>query len=401
MRLNQKKILLGVTGSIAAYKTPELVRLLIKEGATVQVVMTSASKDFVSPLALSTVSTNQVLSDFTVPDKTEWVNHVKLGLWADLFLVVPASANTIAKFSNGLCDNLLSAVYLSARCPVMIAPAMDVDMYHHPATQNNIQQLQKYGNMIIGPEKGELASGLNGDGRMTNPDEILSYIIRYFEKGEELKGKRALVTAGPTFEAIDPVRFIGNHSSGKMGIALAKELADRGALVTLITGPKVQKVMYPKVRQVEIVSADDMHKACVKEFPGKDITIMTAAVADFTPAVKSDKKIKKGTSIPVIELKHTVDVLSELGKMKKKKQTLVGFALETNDEIENAKKKLKNKNLDFIVLNSMNDKGATFNSELNKITIIDLKENITPYELKTKEKVAVDIIDRINSVKHD
>lgn len=395
MRLTGKKILLGVTGSIAAYKSAELIRFLIKEGASVKVVMTPCSHDFITPLTLSTLSKNPVLTEFKNENGGTWNNHVELGLWADLILVAPASANTLAKFSNGICDNLLCAVFLSARCPVYIAPAMDLDMFRHPSTKNNIDKLISYGNKLIGPDSGELASGLSGTGRMIEPEEIVHYIIKEFSTEKSFSKKKILITAGPTQEAIDPVRFISNHSSGKMGYALAEEIAKRGGDVTLISGPGVLKPLHYNIRHIKVVSADDMYKACMKDFDKSDITIMSAAVADYTPAIKATNKIKKSEAVPFVELIPTVDILSEMGKRKKKNQLLVGFALETNDERTNAEKKLKNKNLDFIVLNSTRDQGAGFNSDTNKITIIDKNNRVSEYKLKSKTEVAADIADKI------
>ena len=392
-----KKILLGVTGSIAAYKTPELVRQLIKSGAEVKVILTAAAADFVSPLALGTVSKNKVYQSFLGDDKSSWNNHVELGLWCDVLLVAPASANTIAKFSNGICDNLLTAVYLSCRSQVMLAPAMDVDMYKQFTTQNNISVLKKNNILFIGPDKGELASGLSGEGRMTEPEIIVEHVNNFLSNKLSLTGKKALVTAGPTFEAIDPVRFIGNHSSGKMGIAIANELSNRGAQVTLVTGPKVETgKINSQIKIAHVTSASDMLKACNKYFKQSHITVMSAAVADFTPTTVASNKIKKGNSTGInLELKPTTDILATLGAQKQKNQLLVGFALETNDEMENALKKLKNKNLDFIVLNSMQDKNATFNSDQNKITIIEKNKKATAIDLKPKEQVAADIVNKI------
>lgn len=398
MQLSGKKILFGVTGSIAAYKSAELIRLLIKGGATVKVVMTFSSYDFVSPLTLSTFSKNPVLTEFKNGKDGTWNNHVELGLWADLFLIAPASANTIAKFANGICDNLLTACYLSAKCPVYIAPAMDLDMFKHPSVKNNIEKLIFYGNKIIGPAEGELASGLSGEGRMTEPGEIVAYIIKECNTKQSLKKKKILVTAGPTQEAIDPVRFISNHSSGKMGLAIAEEIAARGGYVTLISGPGNLKPLHNNIRHIKIISADDMYHACMKEYGKSDITIMAAAVADFTPVVKANVKIKKDKVSPVIDLMPTVDILGEMGKLKKENQLLVGFALETNDERSNAEKKLKNKNLDFIVLNSMRDKGAGFNSDTNKITIIEKNSHVTEFDLKSKTETATDIVNKISQM---
>jgi phosphopantothenoylcysteine decarboxylase/phosphopantothenate--cysteine ligase len=400
MLLSGKKILLGVTGSIAAYKSAELIRLLIKEGATVKVVMTFCAHDFITPLTLSTLSKNPVLSEFKSETNNSWNNHVELGLWADLFLIAPASANTIAKFANGNCDNLLTACYLSAKCPVYVAPAMDLDMFKHPSTNNNLEKLVSYGNKIIGPAIGELASGLSGEGRMVEPGEIAAYIIKECSTMQSLKKKKILVTAGPTQEAIDPVRFISNYSSGKMGFAIAEEIAGRGGEVVLISGPGSLKPFHNNIRHIKIVSSDELYAACMKEYDKVDITIMAAAVADFTPAVKANTKIKKDKAVPVIELTPTIDILGEMGKRKKKNQLLVGFALETNNERENAKKKLKNKNLDFIVLNSMRDKGAGFNSDTNKITIIEKNNRTTGFQLKSKSETAVDIVNKIVELYH-
>ncbi len=392
-----KKILLGVTGSIAAYKTPELVRQLVKQGADVRVILTKAALDFVSPLALSTVSKNEVYTSFTDETKTSWVNHVDLGLWCDLLLVAPASANTIARFTTGVCDNLLTAVYLSCRSKVCLAPAMDVDMYAHFSTQNNIETLKKNGVIFIGPESGELASGLTGAGRMSEPETIVAFVENHFSAGKPLSGKKAVVTAGPTFEAIDPVRFIGNHSSGKMGIAIANELMNKGATVTLIAGPGVKtSALSSHIKVVNTVSADDMLKAAINQMPSTDIMIMAAAVADFTPKEVASQKIKKNKDAGLLlDLKPTTDIAKELGSIKKKNQLLVGFALETNDQFENAKKKLKNKNLDFIVLNSLDQTNNVFNSNNNKITIIDSNQTVTAFEMKPKTEVAADIVDKI------
>lgn len=395
MQLSGKKILLGVTGSIAAYKSADLIRLLIKEGATVKVVMTPCAHDFITALTLSTLSKNPVLTEFINDNGSIWNNHVELGLWADLFLIAPASANTLSKLANGNCDNLLTACYLSAKCPVYVAPAMDLDMFKHPSTKKNLESLVSYGNKIIGPASGELASGLSGEGRMTEPEEIVTYIIKECNNKQSLKKKKILITAGPTQEAIDPVRFISNHSSGKMGFSIAEEIAGRGGEVTLISGPGNLKPVHNNIRHIKIISADDMYHACMKEYDKSDITIMAAAVADFSPTEKAGVKIKKDKADPVIELKPTVDILGEMGKRKKKNQLLVGFALETNDERANAEKKLKNKNLDFIVLNSIRDKGAGFNTDTNKITIIEKNNSATGFELKPKSEVAADIVNKI------
>jgi phosphopantothenoylcysteine decarboxylase/phosphopantothenate--cysteine ligase len=357
--------------------------------------MTSGAHDFITPLTFSTLSRNPVFTAFKNGIDGTWNNHVDLGLWADLFLIAPASANTISKFANGNCDNLLVACYLSAKCPVYIAPAMDLDMFKHASTKSNLEKVISYGNKIIGPANGELASGLSGEGRMTEPVEIVAYIIKECNNRQSLRKKKILITAGPTQEAIDPVRFISNHSSGKMGFAIAEEVANRGGEITLISGPGVLKPIHNKIRHIKVVSADEMYKACLREFGKSDITIMAAAVADFTPLAKAPVKIKKDKSASSIELKPTIDILAEMGKRKKKNQMLVGFALETNDELANAEKKLKNKNLDFIVLNSMRDKGAGFNSDTNKITIIEKNNRATGFDLKSKRETAVDIVNKI------
>jgi len=393
--LRGKKIILGISGSIAAYKSAILTRLLIKEGALVKVVMTQSAKDFITPLTLSTLSKNPVQTDFFREKDGSWNNHVELGLWADLFVIAPASANTIAKMANGICDNLLLATYLSARCPVYFAPAMDLDMLKHPSTKKNIATLKSFGNTIINPVSGELASGLHGEGRMAEPEEIIAFLNSELKKKAPLSGKTALVTAGPTYEAIDPVRFIGNHSSGKMGFALAEELAQQGADVTLISGPVNLTTQHANIKRVDVTSAVEMLLACKKYFSKSDITVMSAAVADYSPSERSAKKIKKQTGDLVINLKATTDILAELGKSKKKNQMLIGFALETNNEIENAKSKLKRKNLDFIVLNSLQDKGAGFKGDTNKITLIGRDNKTLKFELKDKRDVARDIVAKI------
>jgi len=389
--LEGKKILLGVCGSIASYKSATLVRLLVKAGANVKVIMSKDATHFITPLTLSTLSKNPVLVDYFTPATGEWNNHVELGLWADVMLIAPASANTIAKFANGICDNLLTACYLSAKCPVYFAPAMDLDMWKHASTQANINRLETYGNILIKPAYGELASGLIGEGRMSEPEEILNFLTQELKKKLPLAEKTALVTAGPTFEAIDPVRFIGNHSSGKMGFAIAEQLAALGARVTLIAGPSALSTQNPGIKRINVTSAEEMLNACTAYFPKSDITIMSAAVADYRPKIVADKKIKKNTGELDIELVKTVDILSELGKLKKPDQLLVGFALETHDEESNAVGKLHRKNLDFIVLNSLNDEGAGFKGDSNKITIIDKNLRKEEFALKTKLEVAKDI----------
>ncbi|HYV94054.1 MAG TPA: bifunctional phosphopantothenoylcysteine decarboxylase/phosphopantothenate--cysteine ligase CoaBC [Chitinophagales bacterium] len=399
--LSGKKILLGVTGSIAAYKSALLIRLLVKEGAEVKVLMTKSAMDFITPLTLSTLSKNKVLSDLVDDKETLWNNHVELGLWADVMIVAPASANTIAKFAHGICDNILSAVYLSARCPVCVAPAMDEDMWKHTATQQNISALQLFGNHIIQVESGELASGLTGEGRMAEPETILAFIKNLVEKKtssqkKRLKGKKAVVTAGPTHEAIDPVRFIGNHSSGKMGIAIAEKLADEGADVQLVLGPSSLAPKHASIKTTAVTSANEMFAATMKSFKKADIAVMSAAVADYTPENFSLEKIKKHNGKTLnLPLKQTPDILKALGKKKHNGQILVGFALETNDEMKHAKEKLRKKNLDFIVLNSLNDEGAGFQHDTNRITIIDRKKKIYPFELKSKQDVAKDIVEFI------
>ncbi|HNR20377.1 MAG TPA: bifunctional phosphopantothenoylcysteine decarboxylase/phosphopantothenate--cysteine ligase CoaBC [Bacteroidia bacterium] len=396
--LQGKKILLGVTGSIAAYKTPELVRQLVKKGALVKVIVTESATDFVSPLVLSVVSKNKVYTSFYSESKSVWNNHVELGLWADLFLIAPASANTVAKMSSGICDNLLLATYLSAKCPVAIAPAMDLDMYKHYATRRNISSLKESNVKVIGPDAGELASGLTGEGRMTEPVKIVAEMENYFSARNDFTGKKVLVTAGPTYEAIDPVRFIGNHSSGKMGIAIATEFAKRGAKVILVCGPGVSEVEESGISKLSVTSADDMFNAVQKHFGKTDIAVMAAAVADFTPIISASDKIKKDNGEELIlELKPTKDILLAIGKLKKKNQVLVGFALETNNELENAKKKLKNKNLDFIVLNSLNEKNKVFNSDFNQVTVINKNNRVIKFDTKTKTEVAKDIVDQVKN----
>ena len=392
MQLTNKKILLGVSGSIAAYKATFLVRLLIKQGAQVKVIMTNAAKDFVTPLSLSTLSKNDVLSDIAKDDS--WANHVALGRWADVMLIAPLSCNTLAKMATGLCDNLLMAVYLSATCPVIVAPAMDEDMWHHPTTKNNLQKLEVYHNKIIPVENGELASGLIGEGRMAEPEIIVKYLEDFFISKDELKGKIFLVTAGPTYEAIDPVRFIGNHSSGKMGIALAEELTKRGGDVTLVIGPSSEKIS-STIKVEKVTSAAEMYEACMVIFEKVDIAIMSAAVADYTPVAIANEKIKKKEEVFTIELTKTKDILKSLGEVKRKNQFLVGFALESTNEKAYALGKLKAKNADMMVLNSLKDKGAGFGINTNKITIFDKAENEYHFETKSKINVATDIVNTI------
>ena len=394
--LSGKNILLGVSAGIAAYKTASLVRLFIKAGAHVKVVMTPASKDFITPLTLSTLSKNPVHSSFTNEDDDNdvWNNHVELGLWADYFIIAPATANSMSKMANGTCDNLLLATYLSAKCPVYFAPAMDLDMYKHPSTLASFKKLKRFGNIMIPATSGELASGLVGEGRMAEPEDIVKFIEDDILNKLPLRGKKVLITAGPTYEAIDPVRFIGNHSSGKMGFEIAKASAGLGAQVILITGPTHQKAVHNLIQVIPVTSAQDMYDACHKYYETVDIAILSAAVADYKPKHVATQKIKKKDSTLSLELEKTKDILASLGEAKKD-QFLVGFALETNNELENAKGKLKRKNLNLIVLNSLNDKGAGFKAETNKVTLIDDKEQITQYQLKSKSEVAKDILNEI------
>lgn len=392
--LKGKKILIGITGSIAAYKIPLLVRLLKKEGAEVKVILTPTARHFVTPLTLSTLSNNPVLCEPFDKDTGEWNSHVDLGNWADLYLLAPVSANTLGKMANGLADNLLVATYLAAKCPVYLAPAMDLDMYKHPSTQRNVEILLSYNNKLIAPNEGELASGLCGAGRMEEPNKILEIIKQDLKKKAPLANKMALVTAGPTYEAIDPVRFIGNHSSGRMGFAIAEELSALGAEVTLVTGPTHLKTINQTIKRIDITSSSQMHQKCKENFAQSDITVMSAAVADYTPLDVHDRKLKKKAGNLTIELIPTVDILSELGKEKQNRQILVGFALETDNELANARKKLEKKNLDFIVLNSLKDAGAGFGTQTNKITIID-NNKTSNFELKNKEEVAKDIVNKI------
>lgn len=388
-----KKILLGITGSIAAYKAILIVRSLVSAGAEVKVILTPAAKDFVSPLTLSTLSRHPVLTDLFL--EQSWANHVMLGRWADIMLIAPLSCNTLAKMAHGHCDNLLLATWLSATCPVAVAPAMDEDMWHHPTTRQNLRQLEAAGVTVIPVQKGELASGLYGDGRMAEPTDILSFLDNRFFASRPLAGKKALVTAGPTHEAIDPVRFIGNHSSGKMGIAIAKELYRRGAEVTLVLGPVTAALPVPGVEVVHVVSAEEMYRACQDAFASADLAVMAAAVADYTPVVKADQKIKKKDGDLTIELKPTRDILKSLGGLKKPDQVLVGFALETTAEKENALRKLTEKNADLIVLNSLNDAGAGFGHDTNTITIFGREGSETRFDNKPKQEVARDIVDTI------
>lgn len=383
-----------MSGSIAAYKSALLVRLLVKEGAEVKVIMTEAAKDFITPLTLSTLSKNPVLSSFTKGDTGEWNNHVELGLWADAMIIAPASANTLAKCANGIADNLLIATYLSAKCTVFFAPAMDLDMYKHPSTIENLRKLTSYGNQIINAEFGELASGLVGEGRLAEPEQIVHELTRYFSKNPVFEGKKVLITAGPTQEPIDPVRFISNHSSGKMGFAIAEAFEMAGADVTLVSGPVA--IPSPKGVKVEKVqSAKQMFEATAKYFAESDIVVLSAAVADYTPLHVADKKIKKKEDVFNIELTKTTDIAATLGQQKKTGQIIVGFALETDNEFENAKGKLERKNFDFVVLNSLQDSGAGFRYDTNKIKIIDREGNVFDFDLKTKKEVAQDILETV------
>ncbi len=392
--LQGKHIVLGITGSIAAYKSCTLARLLIKAGTEVQVVMTPAAKEFITPLTLATLTKHAVVSEFFDRRDGSWHSHVDLGLWADAMLVAPATASTIAKFANGVADNMLVTTYLSMRAPVFVAPAMDLDMYAHPATQHNLETLTAYGNKIISPETGELASGLQGKGRMEEPERIVEFLDGYFKKSQQLLGKKILITAGPTYEKIDPVRFIGNYSSGKMGYALAEECAQRGAEVVLISGPVALSAKNPAIRVVSVESASQMYSAAVAEFSDCHSAILCAAVADFTPQISASSKIKREKGDMVLHLAPTKDIAAELGKLKRKEQHLVGFALETDNERSNAIHKLESKNLDFIVLNSLKDKGAGFAVDTNKISIIS-KTSVLEYPLKPKSEVAHDIIDEL------
>lgn len=388
------RILLGVSGSIAAYKSAILTRLLVKKGAEVQVLMTPSATDFISPLTLGTLSGRSVFTD--VSSESGWNNHVELGLWADALVIAPASANTIAKLANGLCDNILTACYLSARCPVFVAPAMDVDMWHHPSTQSNINKLREFGVNIIPVGFGELASGLVGDGRMAEPEEILAFLEAFFEKKKSLAGKTALVTAGPTFEPLDPVRFIGNHSTGKMGIAIAEELADRGAKVTLVLGPtNLRPAEKSGIDVIKVGSAQQMFEACDSLFEKMDIAVLAAAVADYRPAEVAPEKIKKKTDDFQLNLVKTVDIAATLGKKRRDGQVFAGFALETNDEVAHAQGKLERKNFDFIVLNSMRDAGAGFGHDTNKIAVFRRDGTNSTFGLKPKTEAAADIVDEI------
>ncbi|MFN8347907.1 MAG: bifunctional phosphopantothenoylcysteine decarboxylase/phosphopantothenate--cysteine ligase CoaBC [Spirosomataceae bacterium] len=390
--LERKKIIVGVTGSIAAYKSALLIRLLVKAGAEVQVIMTEAAKDFITPLTLATLSKRPVLSNFIKNETGEWNNHVELGLWADAVIIAPTTARTLSKCANGTCDDLLIAVYLSARCPIFFAPAMDVDMYLHGSTLENLQKLKGYGNFIIEAEHGELASGLVGNGRMAEPEHILTALQKHFSFLPILQNKHILITAGPTQEPIDPVRYISNHSTGKMGYALAQAFAFAGAKVTLVSGPVNQPIPDDSIHIISVRSAREMYEATAEVFDQAGVVILSAAVADYTPAHPADRKIKKKESHFAIELTKTVDIAATLGQQKRKGQIMVGFALETDNEFDNAVGKLKSKNLDLIVLNSLNDKGAGFAHDTNKITVIEADGTVHPFELKSKTEVARDIL---------
>ena len=395
--LNGKKILLGVTGSIAAYKSAVLIRELVKKGAEVKVIMTPLAKEFITPLTLATLSRNPILVDFFNPENGDWNSHVDLGLWADAYLIAPATANTIAKMAYGIADNLLLTTYLSSRAPVFIAPAMDLDMFAHATTQENIQKLKEKGCHLIYPASGFLASGLEGKGRMEEPENIAAVIDDFFTP-KPLNGKKILITAGPTYENIDPVRFIGNYSTGKMGFALAETCAAQGAEVTLVAGPVQLKTKHKNIRQIDVRSADEMYRQAVNYFPDADVAILCAAVADFKPKSPSDKKLKRGNDSLTVELVPNKDIAQALGKIKKPTQRLIGFALETNDEEQNAQRKMESKNLDFIVLNSLNDENAGFGYDTNKITILHRTGEKKSFELKSKENVAEDIVNEMNGI---
>lgn len=394
-----KKIVLGITGSIAAYKAAVLTRLLIKKGAEVQIVITPAGKEFITPITLSALTSKPVISEFFSQRDGTWHSHVDLGLWADAMLIAPATASTIGKMAHGIADNMLITTYLSMKAPVFVAPAMDLDMFAHPSTQHNLDILRSYGNHIIEPTAGELASHLVGKGRMEEPENIVAALESFFQKNSSMAGKKILITAGPTYEKIDPVRFIGNYSSGKMGYALAEECAARGAEVTLVSGPVNLSVNHPNINRIDVESAEQMYNACMSHYPTSDAGILCAAVADFTPECVADKKIKREKNDLTLNLKPTHDIAAALGKIKTGSQRLVGFALETNDETAHAQDKLKRKNFDFIVLNSLNDKGAGFRCDTNKITIID-RSKAEEYPLKTKKEVAADIINKLDSILH-
>ncbi|MDR0538812.1 MAG: bifunctional phosphopantothenoylcysteine decarboxylase/phosphopantothenate--cysteine ligase CoaBC [Tannerellaceae bacterium] len=395
MKLKDKRIILGITGSIAAYKAAILERALVKKGAEVQVIITSAGKEFITPLTLSTLSRRPVISEFFARNDGSWNSHVDLGLWADAMLIAPATASTIGKMANGIADNMLVTTYLSCRAQVFVAPAMDMDMYAHPAVQQNLDRLRSFGDIIIEPGTGELASQLTGKGRMEEPDVIIEKLEIFFAKQNELRTKKILVTAGPTFEKIDPVRFIGNYSSGKMGFSLAEECAQRGADVCLVTGPVALQTKHPRIRRIDVETADEMYEAAIAHFPQADAGILCAAVADYRPATVATEKIKKDSEPLPIQLTTNQDIAASLGSLKRKNQVLIGFALETNDGIVHATAKLKKKNFDFIVLNMLDEPGAGFRGDTNKIHIIEQNREITSFPLKNKQAVASDIIDKL------
>lgn len=398
MRLEGKKIILGVTGSIAAFKAAVLLRLLVKEGAEVQVVITPAGKEFITPVTLSALSGKPVISEFFGANNGMWNSHVDLGLWADVMIIAPATASTLGKMVSGVADNMLVTTYLSAKCPVFIAPAMDLDMFAHPSTQRNLESLKKTGNIVIEPATGELASGLTGKGRMEEPENIVEILVSHFSQLQSLKGKTFLVTAGPTYEKIDAVRFIGNYSSGKMGYAIAEELAENGAEVILVSGPVSVKATNKNIELVKVESAQEMYEQCIAHFPKCTGAIMSAAVADFTVERTEKNKVKRGKENWPLHLVPTKDIAQELGNQKTKDQILVGFALETDNEMENAIEKRKRKNFDFIVLNSLNDEGAGFQTDTNKITIIGKDNKPQIFELKSKREVAADIVNKIKAL---
>lgn len=399
--LKGKRILVGVTAGIAAYKTALIVRLLVKEGAEVKVVMTPLAKEFITPLTLATLSKNPILVDFFDPTNGNWNSHVDMGMWADAYLIAPATANSIGKMANGIADNLLLTTYLSAKCPVAIAPAMDLDMFLHPSTQKNIATLRSYGNHIIEPTSGELASGLDGKGRMEEPEVIVKFMLELFSEKKKLSGKSVLITAGPTFEKIDPVRFIGNYSSGKMGYAIANECAANGAQVTLISGPVSLSISHPNVKVISVESAIEMHAQAIANFKSADIAILSAAVADYRPVHQAEIKIKKADENLTIELTKNPDIAKSLGEIKTDKQLLIGFALETNNEVENANEKLIKKNLDFIVLNSLKDEAAGFKYDTNKVSFVFRDKTVKNFELKDKKLVAQDIVNEISNILSD
>lgn len=395
MRLKGKHIILGLTGSIAAYKAAYLLRGLVKEGADVQVVMTPAAKEFITPVTMSALSGRPVASEFFAVNDGTWYSHVDMGQWADLMLVAPVTAATLGKMAHGIADNLLVTTYMSAKCPVYLAPAMDLDMFRHPSTLKNLDILRSFGNVILEPGEGELASGLHGKGRMQEPEQLVEEVVAFFYSKKKLLNRKVLVTAGPTYEKIDPVRFIGNYSSGKMGFALAEELAEQGAEVLLVAGPVGGKLTHPNIQRIDVESASEMHEACLHHFPAMDAAIMCAAVADYRPKQAADQKMKRQVNEMSIDLEATADIAASLGKLKTNRQLLVGFALETNDGEQNALGKLQKKNLDFIVLNSLQDQGAGFGVDTNKITILSKDNNAQLFELKHKAEVAADIVEKL------